>query len=274
MNAEPATHRTLNPDEDLRDLQEERKHLETLFADRINFYLVFAAGVLVFLVDKDHPTPIVKWALWIVSIVSVLMLLALIRTFVLVMMVLRNLVRRHPHVAYSKLCKKLKWWRLIIPNANFLLLLLPAALAVLFIHSCATLKDDRVATDLTPVIRANRIEIVDSAGVPRMRLGAPLPDATLDGTPQQRRSPASGIQLNDAKGNEVGGLVMLDDGTLTFCFDTPTAEADCMYVMPSGERGFWVGDNKGKDRAQMILKQNKTRLEVRDENGKVVWAAP
>jgi hypothetical protein len=39
----------------LEELQKERKHLETLFADRINFYLVFAAGVLAFLFDEHHP---------------------------------------------------------------------------------------------------------------------------------------------------------------------------------------------------------------------------
>jgi hypothetical protein len=151
--------------------------------------------------------------------------------------------------------------------------------------------------DAAQVLRTNRLEIIDSTGVARLRLGAPLPDATLDGKPQARRSPASGIQLNDAKGNEVGGLVMLDDGTKTLCFDTRNAEADCMYVMPSGERGFWVGDDSGKDRAEMILAPDgKTKfvlagaadknqaiflvgidgtiqLEAHDRTGKTIWSA-
>jgi hypothetical protein len=37
---------------------------------------------------------------------------------------------------------------------------------------------------------------------------------------------------------------MLADGTRTLCFNTPFAEADCMYVMPSGGRGLWVGHDK------------------------------
>jgi hypothetical protein len=107
-----------------------------------------------------------------------------------------------------------------------------------------------------------------------MRLSGKLRDAIVGGKPQKRRSPGSGIQLNDSKGDETGGLMMLADGTLTFCFDSPTAEADCMYVMPSGERGFWVGDDKGKDRAQLILKDGKTKIEAFDANGKLTWAAP
>src|SRR5216684_8965965 len=119
----------------------------------------------------------------------------------------------------------------------------------------------RVEAGPLPLLRANQLEIVDSAGVPRLRLGAPLPDARLNGKIHERRSRASGIQLNDAKGDEVGGLVMLDDGTKTFCFDTPAAEADCMYVMPSGERGFWVGDDKGKNRAELnIGADDRTKL--------------
>jgi hypothetical protein len=147
-----------------------------------------------------------------------------------------------------------------------------------------------------PVLRTRQLEIVDSAGVARLRLGAPLPDATLDGKTHERRSPGNGIQLNDAKGNELGGLVMLNDGTKTFCFDTRTAEADCMYVMPSGERGFWVGDDRGKDRAELILgpddkaklllqggaeknqvmflagRDGLIQLEAHDRDGKTVWS--
>jgi hypothetical protein len=56
------------------------------------------------------------------------------------------------------------------------------------------------------VLRTKQLEIVDSTGVARLRLGAPLPAATLDGKTLPRRSLASGIQLNNAKGDEVGGM--------------------------------------------------------------------
>jgi hypothetical protein len=96
-------------------------------------------------------------------------------------------------------------------------------------------------------LRTKHLEIVDSAGLARLRLGAPLPDATLGRKTLHRRSPASGIQLNNAKGDEVGGLAMLDDETILLCFDWNGAEANCMYVMPTGEHGFmgWRLDGQG-----------------------------
>jgi hypothetical protein len=58
----------------------------------------------------------------------------------------------------------------------------------------------------------------------------------------------------------MGGLLMLDDGTTILCFDSNGAEASCMYVMPTGERGLWV-DDTGKDRARvMVTADNKTKL--------------
>ena len=110
-------------------------------------------------------------------------------------------------------------------------------------------------------LRTKQLEIIDSGGVARLRLGAPLPDVTLDGKILPRRSPASGIQLNDAKGDEVGGMGMLDDGTMLLCFDWNGAEASCMYVMPTGEHGLWLGDDAGKDRARvMVTADNQTKV--------------
>jgi len=78
-----------------------------------------------------------------------------------------------------------------------------------------------------------------------------------------------GIQLNDAKGNEIGALGMLDNGSTILCFDTHTAEATCMYVLPSGERGFSVTDDHGKDRALLKLDADKSvSVSLNDEQGK------
>jgi hypothetical protein len=147
-------------------------------------------------------------------------------------------------------------------------------------------------------LRVRSLEIVDSRGVARMRLGSPLPDPVMAGKPSSRRSPSNGIQINDAKGDEMGGLAMLDDGSLILCFDTRNGEATCMYVLPSGERGFSVSDDHGKDRALMTLKadksvslslnddQEKHKVEIRVNangapeirltapDGKLLWASP
>jgi hypothetical protein len=116
----------------LPELEREREHLETLFADRINFYLVFAAGVLVFLLDRDHPPPIEKAALITVVIVSLLMLVALTRTLLLVRLVLNEITEYHPQVPYSRYRESLKY---VLPNANYLLLCLPIALTIFFCYA-------------------------------------------------------------------------------------------------------------------------------------------
>jgi hypothetical protein len=115
----------------IEELQQEREHIESLFADRINFYLVFAAGVLLFVFDKPHDAKLLKVALVIVIIVSVLMLVALLRTFLLVKAVLHEITTEHSEVPYSRYCEHLK----LIPNANNLLFALPVAMTVFFIYA-------------------------------------------------------------------------------------------------------------------------------------------
>jgi hypothetical protein len=146
-----------------------------------------------------------------------------------------------------------------------LICFLVAALAVLGLVSLRNVG----AAGEEKTLRLRSLEIVDAAGVARMRLGAPVPDPVTGGKSSARRSPMAGIQLNDAKGNEIGGLGMLDDGSSIFCFDTRTAEATCMYVLPSGERGFSVTDDRGKDRVLLELSADKTvSVSLNDEQGK------
>jgi hypothetical protein len=61
------------------------------------------------------------------------------------------------------------------------------------------------------------------------------------------------MQINDAKGNEFGGLTIAEDGALVECFDWMHGEATCMSTMPSGEAGFEVKEQGGKTRGQLFL---------------------
>src|SRR5258707_14733570 len=90
-----------------------------------------------------------------------------------------------------------------------LICFLLAALAVLGLVSLRKVG----AAGEEKTLRLRSLEIVDAAGVARMRLGAPVPDPATDGKSSPRRSPMAGIQLNDAKGNEIGALGLLDDGS-------------------------------------------------------------
>jgi hypothetical protein len=117
----------------IEKLQREREHLETLFADRINFYLVFAAGVLVFLFDKDHPPAILKPALIAVVILSLLMLMTFTRTYLLVKFALDDIVEHHSGEPYARYFAALDYW--FLPNANKTLLGLPITLTVFFCYA-------------------------------------------------------------------------------------------------------------------------------------------
>jgi hypothetical protein len=120
----------------IKELEEERKHLETLFADRINFYLVFAAGILIFVFAEKPPEPgFLKIALVVIVMVSGLMLVALFRTFLLVRDVLNDIVKDHRDAPYTQYCKRLKgqWWSCWLPNANDFLFALPIAMTAFFV---------------------------------------------------------------------------------------------------------------------------------------------
>ena len=120
-------------------------------------------------------------------------------------------------------------------------------------------------------LRVRNIEIVDGAGIARMRLGAPVPDPATGGKTSPRKSPLNGIQINVAKGDEFGGLGMMDDGSMTFCFDSKKSEATCMYSLVSGERGFSVTDDGGKDRAVIEIGKDKSvSLSINEQSGKPV----
>ncbi|HWY43005.1 MAG TPA: hypothetical protein VNX66_05880 [Candidatus Sulfotelmatobacter sp.] len=137
---------------------------------------------------------------------------------------------------------------------NCFLVVIAALFSVLFLR----FEKRASASEEDKPLRVRSLEIVDRAGIARMRLGAPVPDPVMGGKSSPRRSPQNGIQINDANGDEMGGIGMLDDGSLIFCFDSRKAEATCMYSLPSGERGFSVTDNNGKDRALMEIKADKS----------------
>src|SRR3990170_5205431 len=51
-------------------------------------------------------------------------------------------------------------------------------------------------------LRVRQLSVVNEKGTSRIILGAPLPDPVMGGKSQERRSPATGLVLNDSDGNE------------------------------------------------------------------------
>jgi len=112
--------------EEIAQIDSERKHLESLYQERINFYLVFASVFVVGLSEiGDANVKVV--ALWVMAIVSTVITLSVIRTFRLVMKALAEIKadEHHPYTRYHDAIA-------IPPDANKFLVSVPVILTVFF----------------------------------------------------------------------------------------------------------------------------------------------
>jgi hypothetical protein len=124
-------------------------------------------------------------------------------------------------------------------------------------------------------LKARSLSIVDSSGVVRFVLGAPLPNPIFEGKTKERRSSATGMIINDAAGNERGGIGMLDDGSMNLCFDDAKTERNCLFFMPKFGNGIAFNDASGESRAIIYLDTNGApHLLMRDEKGHPVVSLP
>jgi hypothetical protein len=115
-------------------------------------------------------------------------------------------------------------------------------------------------------LRVHQLTVVDNKGTARVVLGAPLPDPMMGGKVQKRRSPFTGLLLNDVDGNERGGVGTLDDGTMTLCFDSNGRERVCVFTLPKGLTGLMVNDDQGRTRSQVVVgPEGRPFLEMFDE---------
>lgn len=109
--------------------------MEKLFSDRINFYLVFAAGVFIFLLDKNPCNTYAVPILLCTFLISILMLFALWRTFLLVNRVLKEIKDAYHMEVYSESAKAITF----PVNANKYLIAVPIVLLLYFGYALARL---------------------------------------------------------------------------------------------------------------------------------------
>ena len=77
--------------------------------------------------------------------------------------------------------------------------------------------------------------IVDDKGTERVWIGAPVPDAIVQGQRQKRQGPISGMVLLDAKGNERGGYVTSDlSGEVFMSLDSERGQETLFLANPGG----------------------------------------
>jgi hypothetical protein len=124
-------------------------------------------------------------------------------------------------------------------------------------------------------LKTHALSIVDSNGVVRLSLGAPVPNPVVEGKTKERRAQATGIIFKDAEGNERGGIGMLDDGSMNLCFDDAKTERNCLFFMPKFGNGIAFNDTKGDSRAILYHDTNgAAHLLLRDDQGRPLLSLP
>ena len=113
---------------DSAEFDAERKHLEGLLKDRINFYLVFSSLLLVG-VFKIFDPEVRMLALRVGTVVSFLITLVVIRTTVLVDNALRKIRKDHEH-PYTQISRRYSYFW----NANYSLVGIPIIVTGLFLY--------------------------------------------------------------------------------------------------------------------------------------------
>jgi len=98
-------------------------------------------------------------------------------------------------------------------------------------------------------ITTSRLNITDTEGNARIRIGSALPDPVVDGVPMKRDVVVSGIQLTDSKGNEIGGMGIIDGTRIgILALDYTHNEAVGMYAADTDEgdsAGVYICDKVG-----------------------------
>ena len=141
----------------------------------------------------------------------------------------------------------------------------------LFLFSCSSQSSRPIES-----LKVKRLSLVDDNGIERVVLDTKSVDVPIFGKIYKRKSPAAGIILYNSKGDETGGIAMLEDGTISFTLDgykgKDISERVSMYVFPDGSSGILVKDTKNNTRVKLgVDKDNNSFFELLDakENSKL-----
>ncbi len=122
-------------------------------------------------------------------------------------------------------------------------------------------------------LRVRELVVVDSNGVPRVRLGTSLPDAVIGGRRVPRGDAAAGVMLYDRTGQERGGYVTFDNsGSIAMTLDTRKGQVALFTADAEGGAAarLW----RGVDWVEMRAASDGTRFSVGHNNRVVVQEPP
>ena len=149
-------------------------------------------------------------------------------------------------------------------------------LGILFSYGGRTVSA-HVSKPPSDVLRVHQLVIVDEKGVERVVVGS-IPDPRIDGKRVKRRSPATGVQINDRAGNERAGIVLLADGSAVVGIDNEHGQERVHpYWLPNRGSGLLLTGDKPKEIGLSIPPQvsrlSGPVVDVSNEKGTPVYPA-
>lgn len=116
------------------------------------------------------------------------------------------------------------------------------------------------ANDVIPAMKVRQLDVVDEKGVTRVRLGAPLAHAVVDGKQNRSRGgnpedTVSGILLFDAEGIERSGYVTVDRGysNVLLTLDDKHKQHAMFIAEPTGATTLRLFNGDTKDRVDVSI---------------------
>lgn len=133
---------------------------------------------------------------------------------------------------------------------------------------------------ITDVLRVRELNVVDENGVTRVKIGAPLPHAVVNGHQNKSRGgrpedTMSGILLFDAEGNERSGYATVDHGysNVLLTLDDQTKQHAMFIAEPTGATTLRLFNADTKDRVDVAINKDGPHISMM-KRGKEIYRFP
>ena len=135
------------------------------------------------------------------------------------------------------------------------------------------------APKIADVLRVRELDVVDRAGVTRVKLAAPLPNATIDGKTLTRggrpQDTMSGMLLFDAEGVERSGYATSDHGysNVLLTLDDKHKQHAMFIAEPTGATTLRLFNGDTQDRVDVAIGEDGPSLTM-IRRGKEIYRQP
>jgi hypothetical protein len=142
---------------------------------------------------------------------------------------------------------------------------------VMFSLYFLSLRDKYESNSNDKILKVRGLVVVDSLGIERVIIGAPLPTAqTSFGNrvyPREKGSGVYGVMLYDAEGQERGGYVTDDDyGNVFLTLDSKSGQHFLALAEPNGSAAIQLWDRKGENKISLETSDGEANIKLKRNN--------